>query len=274
VERRWTGSGEGRGLTLAVLFLFLLGGIPADVLACGGQPGRGPFTIRGTVRDEAGNPVAGLRLLWLPALPGTAQPDLENLYYAVQGRADHEVRTDAQGRFLMTEVRDYFAVPSHQYLLWGADVLGRPAAMPYWRVTENRVSLDRTPPGELEYELTARPAGALRVRLAGPDGQPFEGILPLAFGRAEEAGAQEEFALNAQFTRGEYLQGGLEPGITWVRVLKGERVEEIKLRNYLTQAGNQSPDLPPLMVAPGDVAVQAKAAVSAGQTGEVTLRLP
>jgi hypothetical protein len=253
--------------------LTLAGSLAEGVLACQGQPGRGPFTVRGTVRDEAGQPVQGLRLRWLPALPGAAQPDLENLYYAIQGRTDLEVRTDAQGRFLMMEVRDYYGVPAHQYFLWGADVLGRPLANLYWRVTENRVNLDRTPPGELEFELTARPAGAVRVKLVGSDGQPFEGILPLAFGRAEEAGLAEEFALNAQFVQGVFVQGGLQAGVTWVRVLRGERVEEIKLRNYLTQAASQVPD-PPLMVVPADVAVQVKAEVAAGQTAEVALRLP
>lgn len=253
--------------------LVLVACLAGVVRACEGQPGRGPFTIRGTVLDETGRPVQGLRLRWLPALPGAVHPDLENLYYAIQGRKDSEARTDAQGRFLMTEVQDYFGVPSHQYLLWGADVLGQPLTNLYWRVTDNWVSLDRTPPGELEVQVTARPAGAVRVKLVQSDGQPFAGILPLSFGRMEEAGSAEEYSLNAQFLQGEFIQGGLEPGATWVRVLRGERVEEIKLRNYLVQAASQRSD-PPQMVAESDVAVQAKVEVAAGQTGEVTLRLP
>ncbi|MGE5508256.1 MAG: hypothetical protein ACM3RP_07245 [Chitinophagales bacterium] len=252
------------GLALAAGLCFSL-----VAAACEGQPGRGPFTVTGQVVDEAGQPVRGLRLAWLPALPGSLAPDFDNLYYAIQERVDHETETGADGRFAMTEVRDYYLVASHQYLVWGTDILSEPARQPYWRVTGEKVDLNRTPPGLIEVNLVARPAGALRLRVTGPDGRPFEGTLPVAFDQPELQG--DELVVTRRFVGGECLQGGLPPGKLRVRVLAGPVAEELKFKNYLTYPAAEGQ--PVTQVAAEDVREETAAIVEAGRTTEVSLTL-
>lgn len=258
------------GVWLAAVGLLLVAGTVSGV-ACDGQAGRGPFTISGVVRDEAGRPVPGLRLRWLPALPGGLHPDVENIYWAIQGRPNPEVETDAAGRFVLGDLQDYFAVSTQEYLVWGSDVLaGRNL---FWRVTGGRVTLVRTPPGEIELDLTARPAGALRLIVNTRDGRPVEGPLALAFGRSERPGEDELLVLTGRFAGGAYVQGGLEPGPVWVRVLAAPRAEEVKLRNYLL-AAQELPGEPPPLVTGGDVRLQAQGHVAAGEIREMRLTLP
>lgn len=237
--------------------------------ACEGEPGRGPFTITGQVVDEVGRPVSGLRLAWLPALPGSVEPDFDNLYYAIQNRSDHETETGADGRFAMSEVRDYFLVPSHRYVIWGLDLLSDAPRQPYWRVTGEQVDLNRMAPCALEVNLVARPAGALRLRVTGPDGRPFEGTLPVAFDRSEITG--DDLVLTRRFAGGECVQGGLEPGLVRVRLLAGPVAEEVKFKNYLTYPA--AAGQPVTQVSPADVRVEATILVEAGQTVELSLSL-
>lgn len=239
--------------------------------ACEGQPGRGPFTIQGEVVDANGRPVAGLTLKWLPVLPGRALPDWDNLFYSVKGRPEAKAVTDEGGRFELASVQDYFDVESHQYVVWGTDLLASPPKNAYWRVTGGEVSLVHTPPKTVSVQLTAEPAGAVRVRVLKRDGTPFEGNLPVAFARAGDEG--NSLALTCAFFKGEYLQGGLEPGLTRVSILAGRSAEEIKFRNYVAYYEQKNP-APVVPVRAQDVLLRTELTVVANTERDVTFTLP
>jgi hypothetical protein len=258
-------------LPLAFLIVSLC---PVKVSACDGQTGRGPFTIAGRIQDSQGNPVPDIRLGWLPALPETLQPDIENIYYTIQGRDIPEGTSAQDGAYAIKDVLDYFDVASKQYVVWDLDLAEGNPRHPYLRLVYNTVNLNRTPPGTVNVDFFAVPAGALLVRAATKDGKPYEGSLPLYFEcPGDEEDPPIQLALNCKFVNGEYLQGGLKPSQTKVAILKGATAEEVKFKNYISSYSSGH-DAPVVQVTAQDFALEMTVPVEAQATTTVQLSVP
>lgn len=240
--------------------LGLMGGTAGR--ACDTNPGAGPFTVVGWINRPDGRPVPGLSVVLVPlATPSgravSGEPDLENGIFRIEERDDHLTRTNDQGLFVMPKVYDYPEVFTHQYQVVPAALAGLRASAGEDACWLDDAILDLTDleAGMVKLHLTARPAGAVKVRLTDQSGAPFTGPRAVLI-----LGAGPTLAVTAQFENGAFLLGPLPAGRLQLGLLDGElgyfvqqraAHEQRPLTDYLLSS--RGGPLVPVSVEPGAV---------------------
>lgn len=162
-------------LALALAMLLLPGGAALAHDPNAPMPGeniKGPFTIKGQVLDPNGKPVEGYPVALYPVLPGKGM-DRDNSYYKIPDRDDHSTRTDADGRFLMTNVVDYPQVKNRLYKLFRGDFETRWPFVPAWQ--SDIVSLNKATSTTIEVTVHMEPAAMVKLILKDRNGRRFTG---------------------------------------------------------------------------------------------------
>lgn len=171
---RWTGC-LALLSALAMAAPLPLGGIALAHDPSAPMPGeniKGPFTIKGQVLDLDKKPVAGYPLALYPVLPGKGM-DRDNSYYQIPDRDVHTTRTDAQGRFVMTNVIDYPQVKNRIYKLFRGDFETTWPFVPAWQ--SDIVNLNKATSTTIEVTLYMEPAATVRIILKDRNGRRYTG---------------------------------------------------------------------------------------------------
>jgi protocatechuate 3,4-dioxygenase beta subunit len=165
-------------------------------------------TLRGTVRDADGAPVAGARVVVRPRdAEGSAGDDVPNAFPQEGAEPPIRVATDARGEY----VAEGLALETAYCAVASADGHARSNASCEARPTAERP--------EARADLALRRPGRLLVRVRGPGGEPVGGEVRI--GTEERALDADGSAAFAGMTPGEYLVSVAAAGHVDVR----ERVE-------------------------------------------------
>lgn len=179
---------------------------------------QGPFTIKGQIRGLDGRPVGpGVPVSLFPMLPNPGM-DLYNLYYQIPGYQDHLTFTDAEGKFEMRGVVLHPEVKHRIYVLWASQNRHGEWVERYpFLAACTRLDLGNQLSNEVWVDLTAEPAGAVKIVAQRPDGSPFTGTRAVSI-----ASGFFKATYTAEFRNGVYVRSGVlasDKDYPWTRVV-------------------------------------------------------
>lgn len=153
---------------------------------------KGPFTVKGVVLDPDGRPIPNYPLRLYPVLPAKGI-DRDNSYYQIPDRDEHYTKTDAAGRFVMTNVIDYPQVKHRLYKLFRGDFDVDLPLVPGYQT--DIVNLNKATSTTIELTVRMEPAATLRIILKDRNGRRFTGTkaVSIATGKGRRYVSLAEF---------------------------------------------------------------------------------